>query len=139
MLENTTFGKTVELLQRSMDVSSLRYGVIANNIANADVPNYKRSEINFEASLKRALDSQNNQPRTVVAATDPRHISSYKPADWRAVQPRRVLDYLSTTKNNGNNVDPEQEFMDAMKNQLRYTMMTQAAAFEFNQVSLVLR
>lgn len=139
MLENTTFGKTVELLQRSMDVSSLRYGVIANNIANADVPNYKRSEINFEASLKRALDSQKNQPRTVVAATDPRHITSYKPADWRAVQPRRVLDYLSTTKNNGNNVDPEQEFMDAMKNQLRYTMMTQAAAFEFNQVNLVLR
>ena len=81
MLENTTFGKTVELLQRSMDVSSLRYGVIANNIANADVPNFKRSEINFEASLKRALDSQNAQPRTVVAATDPRHISSYKPAD----------------------------------------------------------
>jgi len=133
MLENTSFGRTVELLQRSMDVSSLRYGV------NADVPNFKRSEINFEASLKRALDSQNTQPRTLVAATDPRHISSGKTADWRAVQPRRVLDYLSTTKNNGNNVDPEQEFMDAMKNQLRYTMMTQAAAFEFNQVNLVLR
>jgi flagellar basal-body rod protein FlgB len=139
MLENTTFGKSVELLQRSMDVASLRQSVIANNIANADVPNYKRSEINFEASLKRAIQSQNYQPRMTVQATDPRHRVSYKPVDWRAVQPRRVLDYLSTVKNNGNNVDPEQEFMDALKNQLRYTMMSQAAAFEFNQVNLVLR
>ena len=29
--------------------------------------------------------------------------------------------------------------MDSLKNQLRYTLMTQAAAFEFNQVNLVLK
>ena len=139
MLERTTFGKTMELLQRSMDVSVLRYEVIGNNIANAEVPNFKRSEINFEASLKRALDSQKSVPRVQLATSDPGHIASYKPADWRDVSPRRVLDYLSTTKNNGNNVDAEQEFMDAMQNQLRYTLMTQATAFEFNQVNQVLK
>ena len=139
MLENTTFGKTVDLLQRSMDVSVLRYGVIANNVANADVPNFKRSEIDFESSLKRALDSEDREPRLQVATSEPGHIASWKRSDWHDVSPRRVLDYLSTSKNNGNNVDAEQEFMDAMENQLRYTLMTQAAAFEFNQVKLVLR
>jgi len=50
-----------------------------------------------------------------------------------------VLDYLSTSKNNGNNVDAEREFMDALTNQLRYTLMTEAAAFEFEQINMVLR
>lgn len=139
MLDGTTFGRTVDMLQRSMDVSSLRQGVIANNIANADVPNFKRSEINFEASLKRAIDSENYRPRLELATSEAGHIASYKQADWRDVSPRRVLDYLSTVKNNGNNVDAEKEFMDSMTNQLRYMLMTQATAFQFEQVNLVLK
>jgi len=139
MLEGTTFGKTVDLLQRSMDVSVLRYNVTANNIANSEVPNFKRSEINFESSLKRALDSEGARPRVELATSDPGHIASFKQTDWRDVSPRRVLDYLSTSKNNGNNVDAEQEFMSAMQNQLRYTLMTQATAFEFNQIKQVLK
>lgn len=139
MLDGTTFGRTVDMLQRSMDVVSLRQGVIANNIANADVPNYKRSEINFEASLKRAIDSESFRPRLELATTESGHIASYKSADWRDVAPRRVLDYLSTVKNNGNNVDAEKEFMDSMTNQLRYMLMTQATAFQFEQVNLVLK
>jgi flagellar basal-body rod protein FlgB len=59
--------------------------------------------------------------------------------DWRSIEPRRVLDYLSTEKNNGNNVNAEEEFNEALLNQLRYTMMTQATAYEFNQVSQVLK
>ena len=139
MFEGNSFGKTVDILHRSMDVATLRRNVIADNIANAEVPNFKRSEINFESSLKRAIDSERREPRLQLATTEPGHIASWKRADWRDVSPRRVLDYLSTTKNNGNNVDAEQEFMDAMTNQLRYTLMTQAAAFEFNQVNQVLK
>lgn len=139
MLESTTFGKTVELLKRSMDVTVLRRDVIANNIANADVPNFKRSEINFEASLKRALESETMKPALELATTDERHMPLWRPADWRTVQPRRVLDYLSQSKNNGNNVDAEQEMMASLSNQLMYTLMSQAAAFEFNQVNQALK
>ena len=45
MFLNTNFGKTVAILQRGMDVASLRREVIANNVANADTPNFKRSTI----------------------------------------------------------------------------------------------
>ena len=41
-----------------MDVATLRRNVIANNIANANTPNFKRSDVNFESQLKRALDSE---------------------------------------------------------------------------------
>jgi len=41
-----------------MDASLIRRDVISNNIANADVPNFKRSVVNFESELKRALNSE---------------------------------------------------------------------------------
>jgi len=133
------FTKTVDLLQRSMDASVIRREVIANNIANAGVPNFKRSTVNFESELKRALDSEDTKPVIDLALTNPKHIPAWRELDYKNVQPRRVLDYVSTAKNNGNNVDPEEEMMAALNNQLMYTLMAQAQAFEFGQVNLVLR
>jgi flagellar basal-body rod protein FlgB len=139
MFEGNAFGKTVDLLQRSMDVALLRRDVIADNMANSEVPNFKRSDVNFEAALKRALDSETVKPVLDLAVTDDRHMPLWRPQDYRSVGPRRVLDYLSTSKNNGNNVDPEQELMASLQNQLMYTLMAQAANFEFQQVNLVLK
>lgn len=139
MFEATSFGKTVDLLHRSMDVAVLRRNVISNNIANADVPNFKRSVVNFEASLKKAVDSEKEKPVLELAVTNPAHVSNRTTTDYRSVEPRRVLDYLTTAKNNGNNVDPEEEMMASVQNQLMYTIMAQAVNFEFNQVNLVLR
>jgi flagellar basal-body rod protein FlgB len=139
MFEGTKFGKTVDILHRAMDVETLRRQVIADNIANADVPNFKRSTINFEASLKKALDSEKYVPSLKLAVTHPGHIGDPGPIDYRNVQPRRVLDYLTTSKNNGNNVDAEEEAMSSLRNQLMYTLESQAVNFEFAQVNLVLR
>jgi flagellar basal-body rod protein FlgB len=139
MFEGSTFGKTVDILKRSMDAAVLRRQVIADNIANADVPNFKRSVVNFEAALKRALESELSRPVLELAVTDPRHLSNSKSVDYRSVEPRRVLDYLSTAKNNGNNVDPEEELMASLENQLLYTLQAQAVNFEFGQINLVLR
>ncbi|GAB1483846.1 flagellar basal body rod protein FlgB [Treponema sp.] len=133
------FTKTVDLLQRAMDASLIRREVIANNMANADVPNFKRSIVNFESELKRALDSEKQKPALPLVLTNEKHIPSWRPKNYQDVQPRRVLDYLTTAKNNGNNVDPEEEMMASLQNQLSYTLMAQAQTFEFGQINLVLR
>ena len=59
MFLNNSFGKTVDILHRTMDAATLRQQILANNIANADTPNFKRSSLNFESELKRALESEN--------------------------------------------------------------------------------
>ena len=133
------FAKTVDLLHRGMDAESVRRQVLANNMANANVPNFKRSIVNFESELKRALDTEKQKPALELNLTHPKHIPNFKERDYRDVQIRRVLDYTSTYNNNGNNVDPEQEFMLSLQNQMRYSMMAQAASFEFGQVQQVLR
>ncbi|MDR1210982.1 MAG: flagellar basal body rod protein FlgB [Spirochaetaceae bacterium] len=134
-----SFEKTIDVIHRSMDASLLRRDVIANNISNAGVPNYKRSELTFESELKRALESEKQKPALELNLTNSRHIPNWRPRDYQDVEPRRVLDYLTTSKNNGNNVDAEQEIMLALENQLMYTLMAQAENFEFSQVNLVLR
>jgi flagellar basal-body rod protein FlgB len=134
-----SFSKTVDLLHRAMDAGVVRRSVIANNMANANVPNFKRSIVNFESELKRTLETEKQKPALELALTNPRHIPNWKERDYRDVQIRRVLDYTSTYNNNGNNVDPEQEFMLATENQMTYSLLAQAAAFEFSQVNQVLR
>ena len=136
---NNSFGKTVDLLHRTMSTSSLRQAVIANNFANADVPNFKRTDVNFESELNRALQTEKQRPALALNLTHKDHISNWQPRDYREVEPRRVLDYISQSKNNGNNVDAEEEFNLLLKNQLRYILLSQMTTFEFSQVNLVLR
>jgi flagellar basal-body rod protein FlgB len=138
MIQNN-FSKTVDLVHRAMDANLIRRSVIANNLANAEVPNWKRSELNFESELKRALETEKQRPALELTLTDSRHIPNWRERDYREVKPRRVLDYLSVSKNNGNNVDAEQEVMRLVQNQLTYTLLAQAETFEFGQISMVLR
>ena len=138
MFESNSFGKSLNILHRTMDVSMLRRSVIADNIANADTPNFKRSVINFESELKRAIDSE-KQTGLQAAVTDQRHIAFKKTYDYRDVGPRRVLDYLSTVDNNGNNVDLEEESMLLLQNQLNYDLMSRIVSNQFTQLNLVLR
>ncbi len=135
---NNSFGKSVDVLHRTMDATTLRQQVLANNISNADTPNFKRSSLNFEAELKRALDSEDiHKPQ--AALTNERHIPFDRVQNYRDVRPTRFLDYLTQTDNNGNNVDAEQESMLLLQNQLRYDLLTRSISNQFTQVNIVLR
>ncbi|MCL2295233.1 MAG: flagellar basal body rod protein FlgB [Spirochaetes bacterium] len=138
MFLNNSFGRTVDILHRAMDVSMLRRSVIANNIANVDTPHFKRSTVNFEAQLKRAFQSQ-IPPALDAKMTDERHISFFQPIDHRSVGPKRVLDFLSTTDANGNNVDIEEESIHMLKNQLNYQLLTRVISNQFTQITMVTR
>jgi len=139
MIVNNNFSKTIDLLHRALSTASLRESVYANNLANADVPNFKRTEVNFESELKRALDTEKQKPALELTLTNPKHMADLEPRDYQDVKPRRVLDYLTQSDNNGNNVNSEEEFNLILKNQLRYMLLAQSTTFEFSQVNMVLR
>ena len=135
-----TFTRSVDLLSRAMDVNSLRYQVSANNIANAEVPNYKRQTVSFESELKKAFESEKDtEHRMQLTTTNDSHIQIEQPYDWKSVEPRRVTDWASTANANGNNVDPEYEAMDIMKIQLNYRLLAQLENFEFSQVKTAMK
>ena len=134
------FVNSVDLLQRAMAVQNLRYQVTANNIANAEVPNYKKQYVNFESELKRAFESRDNEHNSFhMITSDPRHIKSETPRDWRDVEPRRVTDWETTAKANGNNVDAEQEAMDLLQIQMQYQILSRLENFEFKQLEIAMK
>jgi flagellar basal-body rod protein FlgB len=139
MFLGNSFGRTLDILHRTMDVNLMRQDVIANNIANADTPDFKRGAVNFEAELEDALRSQREQPRFSAARTHQDHIGFHEEIDYRTVTPRRYTDYATTADNNGNNVNIEQESMNLVNNQLMYQMMTNAVGSQISRVNMVLR
>lgn len=135
-----TFTRSVELLHRAMDVNSLRYQVSANNIANSEVPNYKRQTVNFESELKRAFESEADKAHKFeLTRTDSRHFALEEPYNWKTVEPRRVTDWTTTADANGNNVDAEYEATVVLKTQMNYRLLAQLQNFEFSQVKLAMR
>ena len=135
-----TFTRSVDLLQRAMDTTALRYQVSANNLANSEVPNFKRSVVNFESELKRAFDSDEKSRNSFkLTLTDERHIQINEPYDYREVEPRRVLDYTTTANANGNNVDAETEANNILQIQMQYRLLTQLTSFEFSQLNTVMK
>jgi len=51
-------GASVQRLVGALHAASLRQQVLANNIANVDVPNFKRSDVVFEDLLRLSINSR---------------------------------------------------------------------------------
>lgn len=109
---------SLRLMERTLDAAAFRQKVIANNIANADTPYFKRSDVRFEELLEQAMYERTIPGRRTYA----RHIpigSSAAPA-----APEVVTDEKTMMNNNLNNVDIDYEMALMAKNQLRYNVIT---------------
>lgn len=133
--------KTNSLLERALDVESLRRKVISNNVANVDTPHFKRSEVNFESELRRTIETNAAREKNSYPGmtTDERHIPFNIFRDETTIGPRVNLDYTTTLRNDGNNVDIEKEMVDASKNLMRYNAMVNSLGQNFKIMKLVMR
>jgi flagellar basal-body rod protein FlgB len=86
-----SFAKIVDILHWAMGANVVRRNVIADNMSNAATPGFKRSIVNFESELKRALKSEKQRPAVELTLTNPKHIPNFREKDYRDVQIRRVL------------------------------------------------
>ena len=121
------------LMERALDASVLRQKVISNNIANADTPNFKRSDVLFEELLQNEMNA--GTPSIEGYRTNPRHFPIGKPSD---VRPEIRTDEFSSMNNNLNNVDIDYESALLAKNQLNYNFLIDQINREFKNVRTVL-
>ena len=120
----------INVLGKAADASWTRNDILANNIANADTPNYKRQDVNFEVQLAKAL----------------RH-SRYKSMDDKVadlkmnrLKPITYTDYSGFSyRLDGNNVDPDTEGVYLAKNQVVYQGLYQSALQEFKNLQAVMK
>jgi flagellar basal-body rod protein FlgB len=141
MFESTYFMKTQNLLERGLNASMVKRKVLADNIANVDVPNFKRSEVTFEENLKRALESEKTEKMKEVPTkiSDERHIQFFKPLDHNKVSPKTNIDYLTSMRADGNNVDIEKEMTDSAQIQMHYSLMVERLNQNTKMLNMVLK
>ncbi|WP_322903896.1 flagellar basal body rod protein FlgB [Paenibacillus campi] len=104
-------------LEGALSAANLRQQVITNNIANADTPYFKRSQVSFENMLQSQLDDGTSSFRGIT--TNPRHFQIGSSPD-SVPQPTVVTDEGTVMNNNLNNVDIDVEMSNLAENQLRY-------------------
>lgn len=97
------FDVTSSALEVAIQGTEQRQGVLANNLANVNTPNFKRSDVSFQGALASALQSSNGDPSVVdnTAFTTSTDSSTSMRAD-------------------GNNVDVDSESANLAKNQLLF-------------------
>lgn len=101
------------LLKKSLDASSLRGRVIANNIANINTKDYKRYSVSFEGNLKQSIDNLE------MKTTDIRHINDGDTLGEIKVE----QDTSSSMREDGNNVDIDNEMANLAANNLMYNAL----------------
>lgn len=126
---------TTVTLTKSMHGANVRQAVLAQNLANADTPGYKRQSVSFEGALAQALE----QDRADRAAT----LRMGEDLGGEDTMTRRALDGVdvsvtrvdnTTMRVDGNNVDPDSEMSELASNQLAYNTVTALLDSRFNQM-----
>ena len=106
--------------ETALNVRSTRQGVLASNIANADTPNYKARDIDFNSALQTALANANGANNT-LKTTAPRHFPN-PPQDGSTLPDGTPLLYRGVVQGavDGNTVDMDVERNQFADNALRY-------------------
>ncbi|MFH2093645.1 MAG: flagellar basal body rod protein FlgB [Pseudomonadota bacterium] len=73
MADSRIFGHTVNMISKALDISTQRHNLIAGNVANMDTIGYKPADLDFNQTLKRAM---NEQEPDYLDQTHNRHLSS---------------------------------------------------------------
>lgn len=118
-----TDGDALAALRVALDGLAQRQRAIANNIANADTPNFKASEVRFEERLAAAL--QRRAGGLPLQRTAAAHLPA-TPERVTDVRPVEEIIQSLTYRNDGNNVDIDAQMSALAETQLRFAAASQA-------------
>lgn len=134
MLGDVLGGSMFSVARQALNGLSRRQGVIAQNVANIDTPDYRRKEVTFEDALKVQLGTGSGP----LAVTDPRHFAAaMKPATPGSTA-APVRDVVAE-RNDENDVNIDEEMMLLVDTQLRYQALAQTTGRRIATLRSVIR
>ena len=109
-------------LGRGLHAANLRHGVISDNIANVNTPNFKKSDVVFESLLAKELGLDKSGKLEMVRTND-KHL----PIASDSTASARIERQDNTTmRTDNNNVDIDVEMANMAKNQVYYDAMAKS-------------
>lgn len=123
MIFNNLFNSS-DIIGQAMNASILRNDVIINNIANADVPGFKKSVVEFESYLSNELEKAENKGGIV---------------NFNNIQPSiHISNETFSHRLDGNNVDIEMEMVSLVQNNTRYDVMANSMMNNYRRINTVI-
>ncbi len=119
----------INVLNKAAGASWTKNEIIANNIANVDTPDFKRSDMDFESVLAKALNSQhtNNLDKKV------------KQLPLSKMPYNMYTDYKELAyRYDGNNVDIDIENAYLADNQIKYYTYLNSINQELDRLKMVM-
>jgi flagellar basal-body rod protein FlgB len=136
-LLESLFGNT-EILQKSLNGLTTRQRALAENVANADTPGYKRVEVSYEKQLSDAIDGQSDGDELPLKTDDARQFT-LGPLSLGALKPEVRTIEGETYRNDGNNVDIEEQMSNMAETNIRYNTMASLTQRNFDRVKNLLK
>jgi flagellar basal-body rod protein FlgB len=135
MLEKL-FDSTTQVVEKSMQLRMMRQNFLASNIANAETPNYRAVDIDFQATMQNLIAEAEkvraarkaDQPMD-MQRTDARHLSL--DAFSNPILPRQIIFAAGDSTSIGddsNSVSLEQQMARLQMNALHHQMMSRLLA-----------
>ena len=106
MVNPVTSVDPMMILQKALDSLAVQHEVVANNLANIDTPQFKRSIVSFQDKLKAALDINQSSD---LWRTQPMHMPIAQKVSLDNFKPDIQTIRETIGRNDGNNVDLEME------------------------------
>ncbi len=117
---DSLFGSQTRNLQTALSRTSERHSLLTNNLANVNVPGYKRRDVDFAVVLEGEQSKAGNR----VAAIKSKLGSGGESGEIRI---------------DGSSVDLENEVMSISESELRYQMLTEMTGRYFSNLKNVIR
>ncbi len=122
----------INVIGKAADGAWLRNEAIANNIANAATPLYKREDVDFESQLRSALGNSRFESMDAKVGRVNRHLKELNPSTY--------VDSASYSyRLDGNNVDIDTENVELAANQIKYNGLMRCIDSEFQNLRAVMK
>lgn len=119
---------SLAVLNRAMDIRSIRHDLITANLSHMDTPNYR----SFDLSMKEALENIDGPDAGVtLARSRSGHMEGNASAGTPPLSIHRNPPRPHSLKGDGNTVDVDAEMVKLAENSLMYTTLAQMTAKEF--------
>ena len=120
----------INVLDKAADASWTRESLLANNIANADTPGYKRQDIDFQSVLKNELSNYKYMNLD----------QKMNSVDLSKLNPEVYTDHGQFSyRLDRNNVDIDTEQVELASEQIKYQALTTSITSEFQRLQTVIK
>lgn len=128
------FSGVIPILEKVLDLRSMKHNSIASNIANMDTPNYKAFDVIVEQELGKAIGARKN---VELEKTHSGHLPA-RETGLADIRPNVATSQQVTGRADGNSVDIDKEMAKMAENSLMYNASAQILSKKFQGLKKVI-